>query len=104
MQKMSISEEEWNFLMDHIGDACAESDSAIKMVYGEYCNVDKAVESMEDSQFIEMTIEVFMKIFKKYKKKLKKDQEQKESTEQEPDEAVEEDSEEVKEEEEIANE
>src|SRR3990167_4406971 len=102
MQKESLTEEEWQWLMEHMGDLCAESDTQIKMVFGEYCNVDREVEKMEDQQFIEMTIEVFNKIFKKFKKKRKKQQQTEETQESEPEESVDDQEEGIKEEEEIA--
>ena len=104
MQKESLTEEEWQWLMEHMGDLCAESDTQIKMVFGEYCNVDREVEKMEDQQFIEMTIEVFNKIFKKFKKKRKKQQQTEETKESEPEESVDDQEEGIKEEEEIATE
>lgn len=82
-ESLNTTQEDWDFLWEHIGDACAESDAQIRFVFGQYCNVDKEVEGLEESQFIEMTIDIIKKIFAKHKRKIgRKKKKQKESNDE----------------------
>ena len=74
MESLGLSEEDWQYYQDHIGNFCSESDSQVRLVYGENCNVDKVVEKMTESEFLDMSKEVIKDVFEKlgYKKKKKK--------------------------------
>lgn len=90
MEKEGLSEADWSYIMSHIGDFCAESDSQCRIVYGESCNVDQQISSMYDDTLrshIESVIkEVFERlgyVKEKEKKKKKKSTETKSETKSE---------------------
>ena len=81
-EKLKLSEADWSFIQDNIGEFCRESDAQIRLIYGENCNVDKVVEGMTDYEFMQMSEEVIKTILEKLKYKKKKKKKQKQSEEQ----------------------
>lgn len=79
-EKLKLSEEDWNFIQDNIGEFCRESDAQVRLIYGDNCNVDDVVKNMTEYEFMEMSQEVLRKVLERlrYKKKKKKKQKEKE--------------------------
>lgn len=80
-EAMKLSEEEMNFVLDNIGEFCRESDEQIRIVYGDNCNVDKVVDNMSESMFMQMTTQVIKEVLEKMKAKKKKKKQKEKETE-----------------------
>lgn len=98
-EKLKLSEADWSFIQDNIGEFCRESDAQIRLIYGENCNVDKVVEGMTDYEFMQMSEEVIKTILEKLKYKKKKKKKQKQSEEQTEEQKANQDEEEQQEQE-----
>ena len=79
-EALGLSEADWQFMQENIGDFCRESDEQVRTVEGERCNVDAVVEKMDETTFIEhcesVINDVMVKLkYKKGRKKKKSEQE-----------------------------
>ena len=86
-KRLGLSEEDWDYIQNNIGEFCRESDEQIRLVYGDRCDVDKEVEAMTEWRFLEMSEEVIRAVLEKLKyKKKKKKQSKKQKSDQKTDE------------------
>lgn len=96
-ERLNLSQEEWDFIQNNIGEFCRESDEQVRLIYGDRCDVDKEVAGMTESRWMEMTEAVIRDVLArlKFKKKKKKKQKvaEKESEKTEEDKANEEEQE-----------
>ena len=70
--RLKLSQEDWDFIQNNIGEFCRESDEQVRLVYGDRCDVDKEVAGMTEYQFLQMTEEVIRVVLERLKKKKKK--------------------------------
>jgi len=88
MEKLDLSEADWDQIWENIGDYCHESDAQLEAVYGEG-NPDELAEKQSDYDFEQMTADIIEKVMKKLgykKKKAKKKRKQKQTDEEETEE------------------
>lgn len=88
MEKLDLSEADWDQIWENIGDYCHESDAQLTAVYGEG-NPDELAEKQTEYDFEQMTADIIEKVMKKLgykKKKAKKKQKQKQTNEEETEE------------------
>lgn len=83
MESLGLSEADWRFIQENMGDFCRESDEQIRAVEGESCNVDTVVDKMDEASFIELCESVIKDVmvrlkYKKGKKKKKVEEEEEE--------------------------
>lgn len=105
MEKLDLTEEEWDKIWENIGDFCHESDAQLEAVYGEG-DVDELAEKQSQWDFEQMTEDILKKVMEKLgirKKKAKKkrkakdgqsDKEVEEETTDESEEQIEEEAQE----------
>lgn len=106
-EALGLSEADWQFMQENIGDFCRESDEQVRTVEGERCNVDAVVEKMDETTFIEhcesVINDVMVKLKYKKGKKKKKSDSQEEGSDSQTEETESTEQEEVTEEKEIEN-
>ena len=65
MEKLDLTQEDWDHIWDNIGDYCHESDKQARLVFGRSADIDKEIEKMYDDDFDEMVEDIIKKIMKK---------------------------------------
>jgi hypothetical protein len=67
-EKLALEMEEWEFILQHIGDFCALSDQKVKEKFGIEANEDVCIgkEEMTDKQFIEFIKPLVQEILERY--------------------------------------
>jgi len=96
MDRLDLTQEDWDKIWENIGDYCHESDKQVQLVYGESCNIDEKVNKMYDDEFLEMACDLIEKVMKKLghkKKKAKKKKSKEEQTDTEVEDSTAEDEE-----------
>ena len=69
IERLSLSEADYEFYEDNIYSFCRESDEQVRLVFGEECDVDAEIEKMDDWDFDSQVEEIFKKIYKELKHK-----------------------------------
>jgi len=87
MEKLGLTEEDWEFLEENILEFCRCADEQARLVEGQDCDVDKVEEEMDDWDFEEHTVEVLKEIFEKLGRKIGKKQKKKKKQENESEES-----------------
>lgn len=103
MEREGLSEADWTYIVSHMGDFCAESDSELRVVYGESCNVDQQIASMYDDTLRSHIGSVIKEVFERLGYVKEKDKKKKKKATETKSENKSEDAD-KKTEEEIANE
>lgn len=107
MDKLDLTEQEWEKIWENIDDFCHESDAQLEAVYGEG-DVNELAEKQSQWDFEQMTEDILKKVMEKLgirkkkakkKRKAKDGQTDKETEEQTTDESEEQVDEEAKEQE-----
>jgi len=65
MEKLDLTEADWQEIWDNIGDYCSESDAQLTVVYGDERDLDEVAKSQSDYDFEQMTADIIEKIMKK---------------------------------------
>lgn len=78
-EEMKLTNEQMDSVFENIGEYCRESDGQIRLVYGENCNVDKVVDSMQEREAMQMTKEVIREVMERLQTKKKKKKKENES-------------------------
>jgi len=65
MEKLDLTEADWQEIWDNIGDYCSESDSQLKVVYGDERDTDELAERQSEYDFEQMTADIIEKVMKK---------------------------------------
>jgi hypothetical protein len=73
-EKLCLEMEEWEFIVQHIGDFCALSDQKVKEKFGIEANEDVCVgkEEMTDEQFVDFVKPLVQEILERYGYRKKK--------------------------------
>ena len=79
--RLKLSQEDWDFIQNNIGEFCRESDEQVRLVYGDRCDIDKEVAGMTEYQFNQMTEEVIRVVLERLKHKKKKKKQKEKETE-----------------------
>lgn len=96
LERLDLTEEDWEFIWDNISSFCSKSDEQLKFVEGDACNVDAEIDAMYDDEFMEHVCDIIEEIFEKLgyiKKKQRGKKKKKKESESEDEEEVDEETE-----------
>lgn len=65
MEKLDLTEADWQEIWDNIGDYCSESDAQLTVVYGDERDTDELAERQSEYDFEQMTADIIEKVMKK---------------------------------------
>ncbi len=106
MEKLDLTEADWDHIWDNITDYCSESDAQLTVVYGDESDPNELADRQSEYDFEQMTADIIEKVMKqleyikeKEKKKQKKRKAKDAQTGKETEEATTDESEEQIEEE-----
>jgi hypothetical protein len=73
-EKLALEMEEWEFILQHIGDFCALSDQKVKEKFGIEANEDVCIgkEEMTDQEFTDFIKPIIKEILERYGMKKKR--------------------------------